>query len=79
VIQRNVKVSRQNINTTSVLQHTAILWVVILLCGSEAQGVNNAQKKKIVSRDYAFRKKSRNVQERTGIRMKCEENQEHIQ
>jgi hypothetical protein len=49
MIQRNVKCSRQNFNTTSVLQHSAILWVVILLCGIEAQGVNNAQKRKIVS------------------------------
>jgi hypothetical protein len=64
MIQRNVKGSRQNINKTSVLQHGAILWVAILLCGSEAQGVNNTQQRRRVSRNYAFRKKSGNVEER---------------
>jgi hypothetical protein len=46
MIERNVKSSRQNINTISVLQHSAIVWVVILLCGSEAQGVNNYKRGK---------------------------------
>jgi hypothetical protein len=36
------------------------------------------KKRKIDSRNYAFRKKSRNVEERIGVGKKCEENQEHI-
>ena len=47
MIQRNVEGSRQNFNTTSVLRYSAILWVVVLLCVSGAQGVNNTQERKI--------------------------------